>query len=139
MVKLYVEGGGDTKSLQIECRKGFREFLEKAGLKGKMPAIIACGGRQNAYDSYCTAVKNDEQAVLLVDSEAPIVPQHQQGSSDTWQPWQHLKQRPGDGWDRLAGSTDTDCHLMVQVMESWFLVRAIALKNHYKSDSWLCE
>ena len=33
----------------------------------------------------------------------------------------HLKQRPGDGWDIPAGSTDTDCHLMVQCMETWFL------------------
>jgi hypothetical protein len=36
VVKLYVEGGGDYKDLQIECWRGFCEFLEKAGLKGKM-------------------------------------------------------------------------------------------------------
>ena len=66
MVKLYVEGGGDSKVLQSECRRGFREFLEKAGLSGKMPSISACGGRRSAYEDYCTAIKNGEAAVLLV-------------------------------------------------------------------------
>lgn len=131
MVKLYVEGGGDSKSLQIECRKGFREFLEKAGLKGNMPATSACGGRQNAYDSYCTAIANGEDAVLLVDSEAPVAHQYQQGDTDTWQPWQHLKHRPGDGWDKPAGVADTDCHLMVQCMESWLIADPVTLKAFF--------
>ncbi len=103
MVKLYVEGGGDGKALQIECRRGFREFLEKAGLKGKMPAIAACGGRRFAYEDYCTAIANGEAAMLLVDSEAPIAPAHQTGKSDEWQPRQHLKASQGDGWDRPQG------------------------------------
>ena len=47
MVKLFVEGGGDGGQLTINCRKGFRLFLERAGLHGAMPKISACGGRQN--------------------------------------------------------------------------------------------
>lgn len=131
MVKLYVEGGGDSKSLQIECRKGFRNFIEKAGLKGKMPSIIACGGRKNAYDSYCIAIEYGEDAVLLVDSEAPLLNQNQQGLPETWQPWQHLKQRQGDGWDKPKNSKDTDCHLMVQCMENWLLADRDTLKAFF--------
>jgi hypothetical protein len=133
MVKLYVEGGGDSKSLQIECRRGFREFLEKAGLKGKMPGITACGGRQQAYKNYCIALKCGEPAVLLVDSEAPVAPEHQQPQDQPtqWRPWQHLKARAGDGWDPPANASDSDCHLMVQVMESWFLADRDALKAFF--------
>lgn len=134
MVKLYVEGGGDGKDLRSECRRGFREFLEKAGLKGKMPAIVACGGRRSAYEDYCTAIANGEAAMLLVDSEAPVADAHRTGKPDEWQPWQHLKARPGDGWDSPANASDSDCHLMVQVMESWFLADRDALKAFFGQD-----
>lgn len=30
-VKLFVEGGGDKSKLRSECRRGFKNFLEKAG------------------------------------------------------------------------------------------------------------
>ena len=45
---LYVEGGGNGKALRVECRKGFAQFLAKAGLKGRMPRIRASGSRQDA-------------------------------------------------------------------------------------------
>ena len=44
-------------------------------------------------------------------------------------PWQHLKAR--DGWERPDGATDSQCHLMVQVMESWFLADADTLDSFY--------
>lgn len=134
MVKLYVEGGGDGKALQTECRRGFRQFLEKAGLKGKMPAIVACGGRRSAYDNYSTAIANGEAAMLLVDSEAPIADEHQTGMPDEWLPWQHLKARQGDGWVMPQGARETDCHLMVQCMESWFLADREMLKSFFGQD-----
>ncbi|HMM44020.1 MAG TPA: DUF4276 family protein [Candidatus Macondimonas sp.] len=135
-MKLYVEGGGDAKSLQIECRRGFREFLEKAGLKGKMPGITACGGRRQAYDDYRVALKSGESAALLVDSEAPVVLEHQQPEDQflKWQPWRHLKARHGDDWDKPANALDTDCHLMVQIMESWFLADRDAIKAFFGQD-----
>lgn len=71
-VKVYVEGGGDGKSLHIKCREGFRKLFEKAGFKGRMPATRACGGREAAYDDFKTAVEHagdDEYPMLLVDSE----------------------------------------------------------------------
>ena len=130
MVKLYVEGGGDSAALRTACRQGFTQFITNAGI-GQRPRIVACGSRRDAYDSYCTAVANGEDAVLLVDSEAPVAHQHQQGQDSEWQPWQHLKQRPGDGWDKPEGAPDTDCHLMVQCMESWLIADPAALKAFF--------
>jgi len=130
-VKLYVEGGGDTNVLKTACRAGFSDFLSKAGLKGKMPRIVACGSRQNAYDSFCTAINSGEEALLLVDSEAAVTTHCQQGDAENWKPWQHLKDRPGDQWDKPGNAGDDDCHLMVQCMESWFLTDRAQLQDFF--------
>ena len=53
-VRLYVEGGGDAKSLRTACRRGFREFLLRAGLGGSMPRIIACGPRPTGRNGTAT-------------------------------------------------------------------------------------
>ena len=50
-------------------------FFEKAGLKGRMPHVIACGSRQRAYDQFCAAINEAETGsfiVLLVDSESAV-------------------------------------------------------------------
>jgi hypothetical protein len=130
VVKLYVEGGGDTALLKTACREGFTTFITAAGVK-KRPRIVACGGRRDAYDSFCTAVANGEDAFLLVDSEEFVAVEHHSGDPAEWKPWQHLKQRTGDGWDMPRGSTDAACHLMVQVMESWFLTDRDTLKAFF--------
>ncbi len=102
-------------------------FLEKVGLKGRMPTISACGGRQSPYEDYRTALRQGQDAVLLIDSEAPVLQQHHQGDPTTWKPWAHLAQRHGDGWQMPRGSADADCHRMVQCMETWFLADRAAL------------
>lgn len=139
MVKLYVEGGGDSAVLKTVCRKGFTTFISRVGIKNR-PRVVACGSRRNAYESYCTAVANGEEAILIIDSEDAVNVQYQQGQADTWLPWAHLKRRPGDGWDKPLNSTDTDCHLMVQVMESWFLADRDALKaffgQGFEENAW---
>ena len=118
-IKLYVEGGGDTKDLKSACREGFKTFIEKAGLGGMMPKIVACGTRRNAYEDFVIAHKNGS-AMLLVDAEEPV---KEAGS------WRHLKVR--EDWDCPDGATDDQCHLMVQFMESWFLADRDALKEYY--------
>ena len=122
--KLFVEGGGDSKTLKTACRKGFRLFIEKAGLRGRMPRIVACGSRRNAYQDFTreneSPARQDGNPHLLVDSEEPV---REAG------PWQHLKVR--DGWDRPDGAMDDQCHLMVEVMESWFLADREALGAFY--------
>ena len=63
MVKLYVEGGGDSQLLRTACRQGFAEFLGKAGLAGRMPRVVAGGSRSSTYDMFCTAVAQGEEAL----------------------------------------------------------------------------
>ncbi len=123
-IKLYVEGGGSSRALKRACRRGFRKFIEKSGLKGTMPEIVASGSRRNAYEDFRTRQRNtaakNEGPMLLLDAERAV------GETG---PWQHLKGR--DGRDRPAGATDDQCHLMVEVMESWFLADRTALEEYY--------
>jgi len=126
-VRVYVEGGGDrNKALQTQCRKGFSEFLSKAGLKGRKPGIVACGGRHRAYESFRTSHENagpGDFPVLLVDSEAPV--------AEREDPWGHVKQRPGDGWERPRNALTDQLHFMVQAMEAWFYADKEVLQQYY--------
>lgn len=125
-IKIYVEGGSKG-ALFRECKEGFGKFLENAGLAGRMPKVIPCGSRQEAYKDFCTALKVDPTEILhllLVDSEAPV----------TESPWLHVLHREGDGWKKPQDATDQDLYFMVQVMESWFLADRGALKNYFGAD-----
>lgn len=130
-VCLYVEGGGDSDALRAACRRGFGLFFENAGLKGCRPRVVACGGRRNAYERYCQALREGRPALLLVDSEEAVAAACASGEPDRWQPWQHLMQRAGDEWSKPAGAVDDQCHLMVQCMESWFLADPETLKKFF--------
>ena len=88
-VHLYVEGGGDQAVLHDELRRGFRAFLLKAGCRGNMPRIVACGGRNQAFDSFQTALNTGDKAVLLVDSEELVDVAFQSA-------WKHFEEREGD-------------------------------------------
>lgn len=114
-VKVYVEGGGDRKDLTSRCREGFRKFFENAGLTGRMPRIVACGGRRSAYEDFCIALRlagADEFVALLIDSEDSVM--------DDIDPWVFLRSRKGDSWARPDGAGAGNVHLMVHSMESWF-------------------
>lgn len=120
---LYVEGGGNAKVLRTACRRGFSEFLARAGLQGHMPRIVACGGRKQAYDDFCIALAQGRHAaMLLVDSEDPVIMSS---------PWLHLLQRPADAWPKPQDANDDHCHLMVQCMESWFLADRDMLRTFF--------
>lgn len=105
-------------------RQGFNIFFKKlvplARSKRIKWQIITCGSRNNAFKDFKTALKDHPDAfnVLLVDSEAPV----------DKTPWQHLKER--DSWDKPEVD-DTCCHLMVQMMEAWFITDIEALKRFY--------
>ena len=34
-IKVFVEGGGETKALRTKCREGFSKFFSKAGMEGR--------------------------------------------------------------------------------------------------------
>lgn len=61
--------------------------------------------------------------VLLVDSDAPVA--RNSGA------WQFFRQQRG--WQRPNNVTDENAHLMVQVMESWFLSDRPTLREYYGS------
>jgi hypothetical protein len=126
-IKVYVEGGGDSNQLRRQCRNGFREFFEKAGLKGRMPRVVACGSRRRAYDQFCAAINEADTGnfiVLLVDSEDAVT------SGDS--PWEHLRKR--DNWTQPSAATDDSAQLMVQCMEAWFVADRQSLSDYFGKD-----
>ena len=121
--KLFVEGGGGSKTLKTACRKGFRLFIEKAGLRGRMPRIVACGSRGNAYQDFTreneSPARQDGNPHLLVDSEEPV---REAG------PWQHLKVR--DGWIVLTVRWTTNATLWWRSWNRGFW-RIVRLLGHF--------
>jgi hypothetical protein len=118
---IYVEGGGQpVKRLRPECRRGFSEFIRKAGFDHMMPKIVACGPRNDAFDSFKTAVGQGKPAILLVDSEDPLCDES---------PRRHLELR--DRWSFPNEVDDEQVHLMVQCMENWFLADPGALASFF--------
>lgn len=87
-----------------------------------MTRIVACGGRQAAFEHFQASISRGTRATLLADSEAPV-----EGSN----PWDHVRSREGDGWERPHGATADDLHLMVQLMESWLLADREALARFF--------
>lgn len=125
-VKIYIEGGGDSKLQHVQCREGFRKLFENAGLAGRMPRIVAGGGRGNTFDAFKTAVAVDSQdavPMLLVDSEDPV-------SAAT--AWEHLQAR--DKWERPADVIDDQAQLMVTCMETWIMADRAALNRVFGSS-----
>jgi hypothetical protein len=84
-----------------------------------MPRVVACGSRNDAFDSFVTAVGQGKSAVLLVDSEDRLL-------NDS--PVGHLRRR--DKWAIVDG-LDEQVHLMVQCMENWFLADKEALAEFF--------
>ena len=128
-VRIYVEGGGDSKELHARCREGFSKLIGKAGFTGRMPRIVACGGRQHAFDMFQAAIGNggqDFHPILLVDSEDPVDAQNElsQGSAAAWN---HLQSR--DGWTRPRGIDDDQAQMMVTCMETWIMSDREALRK----------
>jgi len=127
VIKLYVEGGGEVALLNTQCRRGFQTFFKAAGLKNRMPRIIASGSRQSAFDNFRTALKEarkDDLPLLLVDSEASV--------DDGVTVWEHLKKH--DNLNRSAGASDDQAFLMVQCMETWFLADLDSLARFFGKD-----
>lgn len=120
--KVYVEGGGSGRALRQACREAFSAFFRKAGFAKRMPAVVACGSRNHAYEDFRAAIvqRKADFVALLVDSEGPV---------NVDSPWNHLRQL--DGWERPAGATDKNAHLMVQMMESWFLADRDRLASYF--------
>lgn len=124
-VWVFVEGGGSSRDEQAEIRKSFSRLFEKALGRRSKPRVIACGGRNQAFKDWKIALKSEPRTccLLLVDSEGPV--SHGVG------PWEHVRARKGDGWEKPDGATDEQLHFMVQTMEAWLIADPEALEAHY--------
>jgi hypothetical protein len=122
IVRIYVEGGFEGSTI-TNCRNAFSAFLAKVVRAGSFK-VIASGSRTKAFQNFCSALRQHpgDYNVLLVDSETAV----------TTRPWQHLRERDGDNWPKPDGADDDQAHLMVQVMEAWFLADHDALSTYYK-------
>lgn len=127
-VHIYVEGGGKNKALISDCRRGFKEFLEKAGCPDGSIRIIARGAGSEAFKSYRIAVESASGSfpLLLVDSEAPVDPSREL--------WPQIGPNLHGNWRKVPGIEEEQLHLMVQCMESWFLADKEALASYFRKD-----
>ena len=127
-VTLYVEGGGDYKDLKSECRRGFRELLTNAGFEGRMPRIVACGPRNDAFDDFQIALTQGlTLPILLADSEVLVKEANSVNNSSG--AWNHLHER--DGWQRPKVVSDDQAQLMVTAMETWLVADPKAVSKHF--------
>jgi hypothetical protein len=123
-IRVYIEGGGDSRTTKDELRKGYHQFMASlyaiARPKRIRFHIVMCGGRDSAYSDFMAAIAAHPNAfnILLVDAEAPV----------TGTPWAHLNGR--DGWP-IPGATDDHCHLMVEMLESWLIADVNTLATYY--------
>jgi len=134
-MKIYIEGAGPTEAAQTECRRAFEKFFLAAGLKGRMPRLVACGSRNEAYDKFKIAFRNGDNALLLVDSEEPI--RIDSSTDKPISPRVHVKER--DGWDCPSGATDDHIYFMAVCMESWFIADKEQFVNYYSTGNRRCN
>lgn len=131
-IKLYVEGGGkgSHKRATIKLQQGFdsffRELKDLAQAKKISFKVIPAGNTQSTYDDFIFSVKNSPQSrnLILVDSDEAVA------ANQTPRIFLQSKYKK---W-KLQKIEDEQCHLMVQIMESWFLADVDALKRFYGQE-----
>lgn len=122
-IEIYIEGGGNTVA-DDALRKAFRKLFDRAGFQGNSLKSIPCGGRGLAFRDFKIGWRKANQnkvCLLLVDSEEPI----------KLSPWEHLRTRVGDGWQRPENATDENVHFMATCTEAWLIADLDNLKNYF--------
>lgn len=124
VIRIYVEGGGD-KDGKARMRQAFSQFLSEsrdaARERRARWLIIPSGSREETYRNFRRGVADHPEArvFLLVDADRPVpgTPrEHLAGGETRW---------------NLTSVEDDQCHLMAQVMESWFLADPDAMARFY--------
>lgn len=122
-IRIYFEG---DRVLQPAFGDFLGEIRDKARAKKIRWTIIASGTRSRAFLDFQDALIDHPDAfnLLLVDAEEPVLQNHT--------PWEHLHHRQPDRWWQTPKIDATHCHLMVQMMEAWFIADLQLLKDYYK-------
>ena len=118
-IRVYVEG---HKLLRSGLEAFFGRPRQAARSRRIHLRFIPCKGL--ALEEFCHALQDHPDAfnILLVDAEEPVT-QHN--------PWAHLANRRENRLARPRGTQQNLAHLMVQIMESWFLADKDALAAYY--------
>lgn len=116
-IRVYFEG---HHALRAGFAQFFEEVINLARRKRLHWSLISCDSRQEAFDDFSIAQRThpDSLNILLVDSEGPV----------SLTPASHLKSR--DEWIN-PGAEEEQIHLMVQVMETWFVADLDAVEQFY--------
>ena len=124
-IRIYVEGGGDEYS-KANLREGFNQFLQTVRDRARSSKlrwqVVPSGSREDTYKAFRAGLSlhPEDQIFLLVDSEGEVARS----------PVEHLCGEGKDGWDRRLFNDD-NCHLMVQLMEAWFIADSEKLAEFY--------
>ena len=121
-IRVYVEG---HKLLRSGLEAFFGRLREAARSRRMRLRFIPCKGL--ALEGFRHALQDHPNAfnILLVDAEQPVTDRN---------PWAHLANREENRLARPRGTKQDQAHLMVQIMESWFLADKQALEDYYGQD-----
>lgn len=128
-IRIYIEGDTSQKgkNTDITLRQGFnyffRELIDEAKNKSITLRPITYGSKFETFKKFLDGKREyqDSFVLFLLDSDAPIE------ENDT--PKSFL-QKQNPTW-HLQEAEENQCHLMVQLMESWFFADKDRLAEYY--------
>jgi hypothetical protein len=133
-IHIFVEGGakGQDRAASAELRRAFSTFLtrlcpEIRARNIKLNTVIG-GSTEQTCKIFTQENENSPEKffILLVDSDVAV--------NETEKSKTFLQNNPKLAKCDLNAAEENQCHLMVQVMETWFLADIEALRNHFGKD-----
>jgi len=133
-INIYIEGGArnQDRAASAALRRGFSMFLTKLCPEIRARNIelntVIVGSTELTCKIFTQANEKspDKFFVLLVDSDIAV--------DETEKSKNFLQNNPKLKKCDLRDVEEKQCHLMVQVMETWFLADVEALKNYFGRD-----
>lgn len=133
-IHIYIEGGArnQDRAASQALRRGFSMFLTKLCSEIRTNNIklhpVIVGSTELTCKIFTQKTENSPEKffILLVDSDAFV---DRSENSKTF-----LQNNPKLVKYNLRNIEENQCHLMVQVMETWFLADVESLKKHFGKD-----